>query len=182
MSVIGVNVADGALLWRIPFTTSFNQNSVTPLVRGDTVIYSGLEKGTSAARIGRAGAQWTTTPLWTNEQMSMYMSSPGMSGSTLYGLSNRNRGQFFALNVVTGTTLWTTVGREGENASLVAAGLQLLVTTTNGELIVARPNVAKFDEVKRYTIAESAIWAHPAVLPGAILVKDVEKLICWNLQ
>jgi outer membrane protein assembly factor BamB len=181
-AVIGVNVVDGALLWRVPFTTSFNQNSVTPVVRGDIVIYSGLDSGTMAARIGRAGAQWTTTPVWKNEQISMYMSTPVVIGSTLYGLSHRNRGQFFAVDVGTGRTLWTTVGREGENASLVAAGLQLLVTTTNGELIVARPNVAKFEEVKRYTIAESAVWAHPAVLPNAILVKDVEKLICWNLQ
>jgi outer membrane protein assembly factor BamB len=181
-AVIGVNVADGALLWRIPFTTSFNQNSVTPVVRGDVVIYSGLDSGTTAVRIGRAGGQWTTTPVWKNEQISMYMSTPVVVGSTLYGLSHRNRGQFFAVDVGTGRTLWTTVGREGDNASLVAAGLQLLVTTTNGELIVARPNVAKFEEVKRYTIAESAVWAHPAVLPNAILVKDLDKLTCWNLQ
>ena len=57
----------------------------------------------------------------------------------------------------------------------------LLLTTTNGELIVARANPAKFDEVRRYTVANSPVWAHPAVAPGAVLIKDVDKLTCWAL-
>jgi outer membrane protein assembly factor BamB len=120
-------------------------------------------------------------PAWENEQVSMYMSSPVLDGTTLYGLSHRNRGQFFALDVATGRTLWTTKGREGENASLMAGGSFLLLSTTNAELIVARPNSTKFEEIRRYTIAPSAVWAHPALARGALLVKDVDKLICWSL-
>jgi hypothetical protein len=77
--------------------------------------------------------------------------------------------------------LWTTTGREGENASLIAAGSVLLLSTTNSELIVARPNAAKFEEVRRYTVATSPVWAHPALAPGALLVKDADKLICWAI-
>ena len=111
----------------------------------------------------------------------MYMSSPVINGKTLYGLSHRNRGQFFALDLTTGKTLWTTKGRDGENASLIAAGSVLLLSTTNAELIVARPNPAKFEEIRRYTVADSAVWAHPALAPRALLVKDVDKLICWSM-
>ena len=84
------------------------------------------------------------------------------------------------LDLASGKTLWTTAGREGENASLIAAGSLLLLSTTNAELIVARPNTAKFEENKRYTIADSAVWAHPAIAGGAFVVKDVGKLICWS--
>jgi outer membrane protein assembly factor BamB len=179
-AVIGVNVADGALLWRIPFSTSYDQNSVTPVVAGDLVIFSGLENGTTAVRVAQKGTAWTATPAWKNEQVSMYMSSPVVIGSTIYGLSHRNRGQFFAIDLATGKTLWTTAGRDGENASLIAAGSLLLLSTTNAELIVARANPAKFEEIKRYTIADSAVWAHPAIAANAILVKDVDQLICWS--
>jgi outer membrane protein assembly factor BamB len=109
------------------------------------------------------------------------MSSPVINGTTLYGLSHRNRGQFFALDLATGKTLWTTAGRDADNASLIAAGGVLLLSTTNGELIVARPNPAKFEEVRRYTVADSAMWAHPALAPRVLVVKDVEKLICWSV-
>lgn len=111
----------------------------------------------------------------------MYMSSPVIAGTTIYGLSHRNRGQFFALDLASGKTLWTTKGRDGDNASLIAAGSVLLLSTTNAELIVARPNPAKLDEVRRFTVANSPVWAHPAVGGSAVLIKDAESLICWSV-
>lgn len=180
-AVIGVNAANGQLLWQIPFKTSYDQNAITPVVAADVVIFSGLESGTTAIRIVRKAATWVADPQWKNEQVSMYMSSPIVSGGTLYGLSHRNRGQFFAIDVATGRTLWTTPGREGENASIVLAGPVLFLSTTNAELIVARPNPKRFEELKRYTIADSAVWAHPAIAGNTVLVKDVDKLICWSL-
>jgi outer membrane protein assembly factor BamB len=180
-AVIGIDAGSGQLLWRLPFRTNFDQNSITPVVVDDIVIYSGLENGTTAVRVVRKGATWSTKPVWKNEQVSMYMSTPTVIAGTLYGLSHRNRGQFFAIDLKTGRTLWTTPGREGDNASIIAAGRTLLLSTTEGELIVARPNAAKFEEIKRYDIAESAVWAHPAIAGRSILVKDVDKLICWSL-
>lgn len=180
-AVIGVDLVKGTLLWRLPFKTSFDQNSITPVVVKDLVVYSGLDSGTAAVRLTRQGAAWTTTEAWKNPNVSMYMSTPAVAGGTLYGLSHKSRGQFFAIDLVTGRTLWTTPGREGDNASILAAGQVLLLSTTNGELIVARANPARFEELKRYRIAESAVWAHPAVAGRLIVVKDVDKLICWTL-
>jgi outer membrane protein assembly factor BamB len=180
-SVIGVNPSDGTLLWRIPFKTSFDQNSVTPVVASDLVIYSGLDSGTTAVRVARKGSAWSADQVWKNDQVPMYMNTPVLVGNTLYGLSHRNRGQFFAINVADGRTLWTTPGREGDNASIVAAGQALLLSTTNGELIIVRPDTNKFVELQRYRTAESAVWAHPAVVGTVILIKDVDRLICWTL-
>ena len=179
-SVVAVNAADGQLLWQIPFTTSFDQNSITPIVRGDVVVYSGLDNGTTAVRVVKKGTTWATEPVWKNADVSMYMSTPVVRDNTLYGLSHKNRGQFFAIDMTSGKTLWTTVGRQGDNASMILAGPLLLASTTGSELIVARVNPARFDEVKRYTIAESAVWAHPAFSGRSIVVKDVDKLICWT--
>jgi outer membrane protein assembly factor BamB len=178
-AVIGVDVSTGQLLWRIPFRTNYDQNSVTPVIVGDTVVYSGLENGTTAARIVKKGNTWAAVPLWKNEQVSMYMSSPVVVGGALYGLSHRNRGQFFAVELSSGRTLWTTPGRAGENASVIAAGDLLLLSTTDGELLVVRPDPARFAEIKRYRVAESAVWAHPALAGAAVVVKDVDTLVCW---
>jgi outer membrane protein assembly factor BamB len=180
-SIVGVAAGSGQLLWSVPFRTSFDQNTITPVIVKELVIYSGLDSGTSAIRVLQKGKAWTTEPVWKNDQVSMYMSSPVVVGSTLYGLSHRNRGQFFAIDLASGRTLWTTPGREGDNASVVAVAQTLLLSTTNGELIVSRANTTRFDEVKRYRIAESAVWAHPAFAGSAIVVKDVDKLICWGV-
>jgi outer membrane protein assembly factor BamB len=180
-AVIGVDVTNGQLLWRLPFRTNFDQNSITPVVHENLVIFSGLDNGTTAVRLVRKGGVWDAEPVWKNDQVSMYMSSPVVVGGTLYGLSHRNRGQFFAIDIASGRTLWTTPGREGENASIIATGELLLLSTTNAELIVARTDAERFAEIKRYSTAESAVWAHPAVFGHTILVKDVDKLICWTV-
>ena len=179
--VIGVALSDGRLRWQVPLKTPYNQNIVTPLIVGDAVISAGLDTPTVALSIsGAPGKGMQAAPKWTNDQVSMYMSSPAVSGTAIFGLSNKNRGQFFAIDAATGKTLWLGKGREAENASIVRAGNYLLLSTTNSELIVARANPAAYEEVKRYTIADSATWAHPAYVGRTIVVKDVDKLIVWT--
>ena len=179
--LVGVNAADGRLLWETPIKTPYEQNSVTPLVIGDLVISAGLENPTIAYWVSAGlGKGWSATPRWRNEDVSMYMSSPAVTGTTLFGLSNRNRGQFFAIDTATGKTLWTTKGREAENASIVRAGNYLLFATTNSELIVARANSARYEEVRRYSVADSATWAHPAFAGRTIILKDANQLTAWS--
>ncbi len=75
--------------------------------------------------------------------------------------------------------MWTTKGREAENAAFVTAGPLVMAMTTEGELVVLRSNAKAFEPVKRYTLAESPVWAHPALVGGGIVVKDVDTLAYW---
>jgi outer membrane protein assembly factor BamB len=179
--LLGVAAADGTLLWQATLRTNFDQNSITPLVVNGLVISSGLENPTIAWRVTRGPSGWQAQEAWRNEQVSLYMSSPAAAGSTVFGLSHRNRGQFVAMDAATGKTLWTTRGREADNASFIRSGDWLLIGTTNSELIVARPSALRFDEATRYTVATSAMWAHPAVAGRTVAVKDVDRLIVWTI-
>jgi outer membrane protein assembly factor BamB len=180
--VVSLALADGRPLWQIPFTTSYDQNIVTAVISGDVVIYSGLSKPLTAVRVRKDGTRWTTVPVWQNDSVPMYMSSPVIVGGFIYGLSHRNRGQFFCVDLETGATRWTTRGREGENAALIEAGGYLLATTTEGELVVAKADPSAFTVVRRYTVAESPIWTHPVPAGRGILIKDVETLGYWTFQ
>ncbi len=178
--LVGLNVADGSLLWQIPLKTAYDQNIITAVVVGERVIYSGIEKPLTAVRIVQAGGKWTAQPLWQNPDLPLYMTAPVAAGGQLFGFTHRNKGQFFAVDVTSGKTLWTTRGREAENAALVAAGDLLLATTTEGELVVARRDPAAFAMIKRYTIADSPVWAHPAPAGRGVLIKDAESLAYWT--
>jgi hypothetical protein len=177
--LIGLGIADGRLLWQVPFATDYEQNAVTPVIVGDLVVYGGVGKPTTAVRIAQTSGKWTTTRVWESAEIPLYMSSPVESNGFLYGLGTRNKGQFFCVDAHTGKTMWTTRGREGENAALAIAGGLLMAVTTEGELVVARANPKQFDLVKRYTVAESAVWAHPAIVGNGLLIKDVETLAYW---
>lgn len=178
--LVGVDVSNGRELWRLPFTTDYDQNIVTAVVDGDVLVYGGLSKPTIAARMVKGAGGWTLSEVWRNPDVPMYMSSPVAQDGRLYGFTHRNRGQFFALEMRTGRTLWTSPPRQGDNASLSVAGGSVLAVTTDGALHVMRQGSTAFDLVRTYTVAESAVWAHPAFTARGILVKDLESLALWT--
>jgi outer membrane protein assembly factor BamB len=178
--VVGLDASNGALLWQMPFTTEFDQNAFTPVVFQDLLIFGGIDWPLTAIRLKRDDGKWSSETVWTNPQTPMFMSSPVVIGGTIYGLTYRSRGQFVAVDAASGKTRWTTQGREGENASMLGSRSWLLASTTDGTLVVARATPEKYEEVRRYQIAQSALWAHPAITGRSIIVKDVDKVICWS--
>jgi outer membrane protein assembly factor BamB len=178
--LVSIDASDGRLLWELPFSTSYDQNAVTPVVRGDVVINSGLDQGITAYRVSRAGGTWKADQVWRTSDISMYMSTPLLHMDVLYGLAHRNRGHFFALDAATGKVLWTTEGRQGDNAALARAGDVLLALTTDGELTVFGAGRDGFKQIRKYTVASTPTWAHPALVGAGILIKDESSLSLWK--
>jgi|SoiMethySBSTD1v2_1073268.scaffolds.fasta_scaffold02487_20 outer membrane protein assembly factor BamB len=179
-NVVGVSAADGQLLWRRPFSTEYAQNIITPVVIGDTVIIGGYQKPTSAFRVVRKGNAWTTEDVWQNPDVQQFMTNPVLVGDTLFGLSSRNRGQYFLLDVKTGKTVWTGMPRQAENAAIVRAGNFVLSLEDDAELVVGQVTGSQFQEVKRYRVADGATWAAPVISADRVVVKDVSTLALWT--
>jgi outer membrane protein assembly factor BamB len=104
------------------------------------------------------------------------MSSPVLMGGRIFGLSQKKKGQLFALDAASGRTVWMGEGRQGDNAALAAAAGALLALTTEGELLVIDPAAPAFKVVRRYTAADNPTWAHLAVVEDGVLVKDAQTL------
>jgi outer membrane protein assembly factor BamB len=179
-NIVGVDEASGELLWQIPFSTPYLQNIVTPVFFRSTLIYSGLSKGTFGVAVTKARGQWSTMELWNNQEVSMYMSSPVLSGNLLFGFSHKNKGQFFCLDANTGKTQWVSDPRQGDNAAILQVGQRLLLLKDDGELIVAPVSAKGFEPLRRYKVAESPTWAHPLVLEKGIVIKDADSLVFWS--
>ena len=180
--IVGVNASNGQLLWQIPFETEYVQNSVTPVMYKQTLIFSGLDKGVFAINVVHRENKWTAEQLWQNPEVSMYLNSPVVSGDYLYGLSHKRKGQFFCLDARTGTTLWSSNGREGDNAAIVASAELLFLLTDAAELLVARSGPKQLEVLKRYTVAQSPTWAHPVLVGNRILIKDASTLALLSLE
>jgi outer membrane protein assembly factor BamB len=178
--LVGVSAADGGLLWKLPFTTEYVQNIVTPLLYQQTLIFSGINKGVFAVKVLKRGSEWATEQVWHNPEVSLYLNSPILSGDLLFGMSHRNRGQFFCLEAGTGKTLWTGEPRQGENAAMLMAGGVMFLLTSDARLIVARASGKGPEPIRVYQVADSPTWAHPVVLGNRILVKDAATLALWS--
>ena len=181
-NLVGVSAATGQLLWRRPFAVRATRNAVTPVVYGQSVIVSGLEKSVIAFTATQQNNQWTTQDVWQNDEVSMDMSTGVMIGDTLYGFSPRNSGQFFAIDARSGKTLWLSEGRQAANAAVVRAGNVWFALQDDAELVVARATANAFEPIRRYAVADSATWAQPVISGHRVFVKDVSTVTLWTLN
>lgn len=180
--VVGVSPATGKLLWRVPFTTDYDQNSVTPILYKDLLIYSGYSQPIAATRLEKANTAVTIKEAWSNPDHSMYMSSPVLKGKLLFGMAQHQSGEIYCLDADTGKTVWKNKGRMGSNVALLDAGSVLVLLTTDSRLIVIKPSATGYEPIANFKVADTPTWAHPVLLGKRILVKDKTALTAWDVE
>ena len=181
-NLVGVSASTGALLWQRRFQTNYTQNCITPVLYGQTVIVSGLDKGVTAFKLVKANGQWNPVDVWENTEVSLYMTNGVIVHDTFVALSHKNSGQFFALDARTGKTVWKSAPRQATNAAISRAGDLLLILKDDAELLIARSGPRGLETVKTYSVADSATWSAPAVSGRRLFVKDVASLTLWTMN
>ncbi len=175
-SVVGLDAADGTLLWSAPFTDEWHENIITPVWTGAHLVVSGPRQGTHAFAIHRREDGWRAAPAWSNPGLTMYMTSPVLAEGIVYGHASTRAGQFVALDAATGAVQWSTEGREGEFATMLLLGDDLVLLTGDAELLVAEASPAGFAVAHHYDVADGVTWTAPVPLPDGLLVRDATGL------
>jgi outer membrane protein assembly factor BamB len=182
-SVVGVGLADGKLLWQLPFVPQRRAyNAATPIIDGQTVIYTGAGRGTNAVKINKQGDGFAVEELWSNSELAPQYNTPVLIDGLLFGLSNR--GKLFCINTKTGQTAWTnetSLDRKGFGA-IVHAGSTLLALSSNSELVTFAPSDKQFTELARIKVADTSTYAHPVIAGNRIFVKDQDAVTMWTIK
>ncbi len=178
--VVGVAVADGKLLWQIPFEPKERTyNMATPIVDGQTVIYTGAGRGTKAVKIEKQGEEFTVKELWSAELATTF-NTPVLKDGLVYGISER--GKMFCLNAQTGQEAWSGTDNVGRFGSIIDAGSVLVALPEKTGLIVFKPSDKQYEELARYKVSDTAIYAHPVIAGKRIFVKDQDTLTLWTVE
>jgi outer membrane protein assembly factor BamB len=180
-SVIGLAVADGKLLWQIPFAPGGRMayNAATPIVDGQTVIFTGSGRGAKAVKIEKQGDKFVPSDLWSNPQLAPQFNSPVLKNGLLFGLSER--GMLYCIDAKTGKTAWTGTSRLSNFGAIVDAGPVLLVLPDRAGLIVFKPDGKQFEEVARLAVSKTPVYATPVLAGNRIIVKDASAVTTWTL-
>jgi len=181
-SIVGVNAADGKLLWKRPFVPQGRSyNAATPIIDGQIVYYTGAGRGTTAVKIEKQGDGFAATELWNNPDLATQYNTPVLKNGFLFGLSDR--GNLFCINAQTGKTAWTdetSRDRRGFGA-IVDAGSCLMALPSSGELIIYKPDTSAFSEIKTYKVTDNAVYAFPVVSDKRIFIKDQQAVTLWTV-
>jgi outer membrane protein assembly factor BamB len=180
--VIGLDISNGKLLWERPLKARADTNSLTPIIYRNMVIVSAQDAGTVAFVPTKTGNDWSTEVAWETKDVEMKLSNPVVVGDTLYGLSVKASGQYFALDMSNGKVLWLGKAREADNTALVKSGDILFLLNNDGQLTVAKANKSAFEPLQKYTLSESTTYAQPAIIGNRMFVKDASTLALWTLN
>jgi len=182
-SIVGIGVADGKLLWKLPFApVGRAYNAATPIVDGQTVIYTGGGRGTKAVKIEKQGDGFAAKELWSNPDIATQFNTPVLKDGLLFGLSNRSN--LFCINAKTGQTAWTDATPRGRGgfAAILDAGSCLLALPSNSELLVFEPSGKEYAELARIKVAETPTYAYPLIAGKRIYVKAQQTLAMWTIE
>lgn len=173
--IVSIATADGTLLWEIPSPAERRfYNSATPIVNGQTVIYTGQGQGTKAFKIQKEGNNFRAVELWINEELGTAYNTPVLKDGWLFGLSDR--GKLYCMNASTGKTAWIDDTNYKNFGAILDAGSVMLALPSNSELIAYKPDEKKYTELAHIKVADTPTYAHPVIAGKRIYVKDQETL------
>jgi outer membrane protein assembly factor BamB len=180
--IVALNAADGKLAWETDFAPKgMAHNTATPIVDGQTIIYTGAGRGTVAVKLEKAGDTIAAKPLWSNPDLAPQFASPVLKDGLVYGLSQR--GQFYCINAQTGKTAWVEAeGNRGGFGSIVDAGSVLMALTPKSQLVVFQPSDKEFSQVASIKVAESPAYGYPVVSGKRIFVEDQDSVTLWTVE
>jgi len=178
-SLVGLALADGKLLWQIPTPTQrMHYSSATPIIDGQTVIFTGQGTGSRAVRIEKQGDTYSVKDLWSNPDIGSGFSTPVLKEGLLFGISDKN--SFFCMDAKTGQADWVDTATRRDNfGAMIDAGSVILGLPATSELIAFKPSAKAYEEVARLKVADTPTYAHPIISGKRVFVKDQENLALY---
>jgi len=180
-NILAIAFSDGKLLWQIPTPNERRfYSSATPVVDGQTVIYTGQGTGTRAVRIQKQGNGFATSELWINTELGTAFNTPVLKDGFLYGQTGQ--GKLYCMNAENGQTTWVDSVLHKNFGAILDAGSVMVALPSTSNLIVYKPDKGAYLELARYKVADTPVYAHPLLVENRIYVKDNETLVMWIID
>lgn len=189
----GVAQDDGRVLWTVALDSAYQSSYSTPLVDGDVVYYfapggkggkggkgGGGAGGARALKIEKKGDGLVANETWKKTATAAGYHTPVLRDGLIFGVNSARN--FFCMDAKDGETLWVDKDHaRGQCGSILSVGPVLVSLTSDKELVVFRPSRKAYEEIAKYSVAES--WSVPILAGNRIYVKDkAGALTLWTLD
>jgi len=188
--IIGVNAADGKLLWK------FNFGSVNPDQKGgknyihtpiykDGYLFAANGYGQTSAKIKINFDGKDPELVWKNPDINPHVGGMVLIGNYIYSSThdNNSKGRWICVDWNTGKTMWIT---DWNNKGSIIAddGLIYIYEEKSGNVGLVRPDSKKLDVVSSFRITKGTgpYWAHPVINKGRLFLRHGDYLAVFNIK
>ena len=194
-ALVAFDRSSGEIVRREALSHGYDEHSAWPIYR-EPLLWTGapFRAGSTMRDLSAAGTK--PAIVWSSELLSNDVMSSVLVGDHLYGFDIRDaqaktqrtsRGVFRCVQWATGRSAWS-VGDETHrkiapgtigHASVICADGKLILLNDEGELILARANPERYEELARATVLPGSIgWTPPTLHRGRVYVRNHSQAVC----
>ena len=174
IALIGLNPADGKLLWRVPLKTRLGRHVTTPVALGDLVSVASHQIGLVGIKISKEGAAFKAEQVWQNKEAAFNFASPIAVGNFIYGIGSASK--LMCIDAGKGEIAWDQTGivktsMDKAFASFLVMGKNILTLTDTGELVLFAADGKAYKEISRAQVC-GPNWCMPAYADGRLFIRE----------
>ena len=177
---LGLDIANGRVLWSYNRVANRVANIATPIVRGDRVFLSS-DYGTGAAllQLTASGGGIDAREVYFTREMRNHHASSVLVGDYLYGFSSAI---LTAMRFDTGEVAWR--DRSVGKGSLVYADGRLYLFSERGDVALVEATHEAYREQGRFSLDIGALptWSHPVVSNGLLFLRDQDTVYAYDVR
>jgi outer membrane protein assembly factor BamB len=178
--VIGVNIANGELLWSHPYAGRWREHPNTPIYH-DNMIFTMTSRSAGAMMLRLIDGGRNVERVWVMPEMTCRSGHAMKFGNYVYGSGDRvNR--WHVVNWNTGEVAYTDSTLASGN--IILADDMFYIYTERGEMVLAKPSPGRFDIVSRFPITKGTDqhWAHPVIYKGVMYIRHGDALMAYKIK
>jgi outer membrane protein assembly factor BamB len=188
--IIGVNAADGKLLWKFNFAMVNDdqrggKNYIqTPIFR-DGFIFAANGYKQTAAKIKLSTDGSDPTLVWKNSDITPHVGGMVLIGNYIYSSTHdsNSKGRWICVDWTTGKTMWIT-DWFNKGSVISAEGLLYIYEEKTGNLALVKPDSEKLDIISsfRVTKGDGPYWSHPVIDKERLFVRHGDYMAAYSLK
>lgn len=178
--VVGIRAADGFGMWGRNQSSNGTANCATPLVVEDYVFCSS-DYGTGAEllKLTSRGKTTKSQQLYFTKDMKNHHGGMVHVDGYIYGSDSS---KLSCVNMQSGKAAWQ---QRGKGSVVYADGKILFRNEKDGEVVWFRANPRAFESLGRFKQPQRSgkpTWAHPVIVGGKLYLRDMDKLLVYNMR
>ena len=181
--IVGLNPANGELLWSHPHETYIGLNISTPVWGDDNLLFftSSYGTGSKVIRLKRAGTKIETEEVWASPLVRVHFSNAMRIGDVIYASSgDHGPAPFTAIDVKSGEVRWR--NRELARASFVLADGKLIAVEEDGDVALLRVTPKEITVLAKAKLLDSIAWTAPTVVDTTLYIRDRKQIAAFDLK
>ncbi len=181
-ALVGVDIANGDLLFRHEHITKYEVNALKPLcVDGQIFISSGYKSGSEMVQLTASNGAITAAQAWASKDMDNHHGGVILWDGYIYGSSSR--GQWVCFDWKTGETKYSEKG-VGKGSLTCADGLLYTLSENGGKVGLIKPTPEGHEIISQFKIPKGGkdkVWAHPVVCGGRLYIRHGDALFAYDV-